>query len=392
MLTDKMLRSSLVVFIFTFTASFLDYLYQVYVGRALGPSEYGVFASLFAMFYLLSIVANTIGTSVTRFVASGENLEHFLYPALKSFFKISLVSAVVFLAISPLLADFLRIKDVKFYIIIALLLIVTWELSVFSGTLRGLEEYFKLGVVRLSASFFKLIFGAFLIYLGYKSFGALLGVLLGSLISFSIATIYLRKFIKKANKKLKSLYAYSLPVFLGMLLLSLPTNLDLIIVRRLFPELSGIYASLTVLGKIVYFFPAAIYVVLFPMAVKGRRVLLKAVLYTFLLSGGVVLIYFLYPEVVVLLFSEKYMQALPYVFTYGLGVLFFSLSAVFLNYSLAIKNYGYIKLYMLSLTIYLAMIFANSIDDVVKIFSLGNLFLLFISLIYLKINPLKVKL
>ncbi len=382
MIADRMLRSSFVVFVFSFTASFFDYLYQVFVGRALGPSEYGVFASLFAVFYLLSIVAQTIGTSVTKFVASGEKLENFLYPALISFLKLSIIVSIVFIAVSPFLANFLRINDLRYFIVVAMLIVFTWTSAVLSGTLRGLEEYFKLGVIRLSVSLLKLIFGAIFVYLGYKSFGAILAVLLAVIFSSFLAFAYLRRYIKRTTRSLSSLYTYSLPVFLAMLLLSLPTNLDLIIVRRLFPEFSGIYASITVLGKIVYFFPAAIYVVLFPMAVKGNRVLFKSLAYTGLLSGTVVLVYLLYPNIAVFLFGEAYREALPYVFEYGLGILFFSLSAIFLYYSLATKNYGYIKFFMLHIFIYILMLLANDISDIFRIFVYGNFLLFATSLLF----------
>ncbi len=69
MINEPLLRKSGIVFAFAIVASFLDYLYQVYVGRYLGPEDYGVFASLFAIFYLISIISNTIGTSITNFIS-----------------------------------------------------------------------------------------------------------------------------------------------------------------------------------------------------------------------------------------------------------------------------------------------------------------------------------
>ena len=50
-------------------ANFFAYILQIYLGRALGPIDYGVFGSLMALLLILSVPINVIGNVITRFVS-----------------------------------------------------------------------------------------------------------------------------------------------------------------------------------------------------------------------------------------------------------------------------------------------------------------------------------
>mgnify|MGYP003565942060 CR=1 FL=1 len=57
---DNLLKHSSIMFIATLIGSACNYLFQLYMGRALGPADYGVFGSLFAIFYILSVLSASI--------------------------------------------------------------------------------------------------------------------------------------------------------------------------------------------------------------------------------------------------------------------------------------------------------------------------------------------
>lgn len=48
---DELTTNSAVMSISAVIAGAFSYLYQVYMGRALGPEDFGVFGALFAIFY-----------------------------------------------------------------------------------------------------------------------------------------------------------------------------------------------------------------------------------------------------------------------------------------------------------------------------------------------------
>ena len=66
---DELANSGFIIFIASIIAGFFNYVYQIYMGRSLGPEEYGVFGALFAIFYIFGVISQTLGTSTTRFVS-----------------------------------------------------------------------------------------------------------------------------------------------------------------------------------------------------------------------------------------------------------------------------------------------------------------------------------
>ena len=75
------------MFIASTLAGALSYLYQVYMGRALGPEDYGVFGALFAIFYMIAVISQTLGTTATSFVSrfkgEGKQIGFFLSGSIK---------------------------------------------------------------------------------------------------------------------------------------------------------------------------------------------------------------------------------------------------------------------------------------------------------------------
>src|SRR5659263_786286 len=84
---DELLKNGTTMFISGQIAGIFNYIYQVYIGRALGPKEYGVFGALFAIFYMIASISQTLGTSTTQFVSKfvgeGKAIGFFIKGSLK---------------------------------------------------------------------------------------------------------------------------------------------------------------------------------------------------------------------------------------------------------------------------------------------------------------------
>lgn len=400
-LNDDVARSSGVMFIATILAGAFSYIYQVYMGRALGPEEYAIFGALFAIFYMISVVTQTISTSITRFVSTlrgeGKEIGVFVLGSLKRTSVLGFASALLFLAFSGAISSALKINDAKPVAILALILFLSWSQPVFGGALRGIQRFKALGSVSVSNSFLKLLSGVLLVSLGLGIVGALLGVALGVLAALLISFFLIAPYLKKNNPhepeiSYSSLYTYSLPVMLAMFCMSVPANLDVILAKYFFSALdAGLYTSASVLGKIIFFFPAAVYAVMFPMIterhVRGENsinVLKKSLIYTAILSGSAALIYLLFPQLVLKVFGSSYVSALPLVAPYGLTMFFFSLTVIILYYHLAIKNFNYVALFAFFtlIEILLLLFFHSSPLEMVKVLLSVNSALFGASLIY----------
>jgi O-antigen/teichoic acid export membrane protein len=400
-LRDDLARHGGVMFIATTLAGALSYLYQVYMGRVLGPEQYGVFGALFAIFYMIMVISQTISTTATRFVSKfigeGKEISFFLLGFLKRMILLGLIVSILFFAFSGKIASFLKISDPRPVMVLALILFLTWIQPINGGALRGLQRFKALGFVSVSNAFFKLVFGVLLVALGLGVSGALLGVVTGLFLATLFSFLFLAPHFKKNNPhepsfNYSAFYTYSAPVLLAMFCFSVPANLDVVLAKYFFSaKEAGLYTSASILGKIIFFFPAAIYAVMFPMIAERHAmgkdtmsILKKSLAYTSFLSGSVALGYLLFPQLVVKVFGSNYASALPLGAPYGLAIFFFSLTVIIMYYHLAIKNIRYIALFA-SFTFFeiiLLSIFHSSALEMVKVLLGANLALFLSSCYY----------
>ena len=103
----------------------------------------------------------------------------------------------------------------------------------------------------------------------------------------------------------------------------------------------------------------------------------KCLIYTGLLSGAVALLYLLFPNAIVQIFGKEYIRGIEIVGLYGLAMFFFSLTVIFMNYHLAIKNMRYIAFFIgfTAAEVGLLTIFHYSIFEMTEVMVIGNLIL-----------------
>jgi len=232
---------------------------------------------------------------------------------------------------------------------------------------------------------------------GFGVSGALFGVAIGMFSSILIGYIFLKPFILPNNLhepefNFISFYWYSIPVMTAMFGYSVPANLDVILAKYFFSATdAGLYTSVSILGKIIFFASTAICGVMFPMIVEehakkesGIKIFKKSLIYIGTISGFIVLVYILYPELIVKVFGNKYIGAIDLVAPYGMAMFFFSITITTMYYHLAIKNIRYIIIFIgfTLLEIMLFLIFHSSILEMVQILLMTNLMLAITSIIY----------
>jgi O-antigen/teichoic acid export membrane protein len=142
---------------------------------------------------------------------------------------------------------------------------------------------------------------------------------------------------------------YSGFAFVALFCYNMMWNVDVVLVKHYFtPFEAGMYSAVSILGRIILFAPMGIARVVFPKASdryeagkKHFHVLLKGLVLTSLIAGGIVMAYLLFPEEIVMtIFGVRYVGAIPYLWKYGLVTFFFSLTGLLINYSLSINQHG----------------------------------------------------
>ena len=66
---SKFLKDNIVLLIGMTILNVLAFLFHFYMGRKLGPADYGILGTILSLVYLLGISFNTIQTSIAKFVS-----------------------------------------------------------------------------------------------------------------------------------------------------------------------------------------------------------------------------------------------------------------------------------------------------------------------------------
>jgi O-antigen/teichoic acid export membrane protein len=401
---DDMTRHSTMMVTFGLVAGFFNYLYQLSMGILLTPAQYGTLFSLTSLLAIVMILSQSFQTSATKFVSkfkAQNNLGGINYLWKFSLKRTLLLGLGLFLALAmltPLLSRFLNIENEWYFIILFFSFILAFALPINWGVLGGLQRFLPLGFSTALWAFLKLSIGVLLVYLGLGVYGGLLPFPLAYFIVFLITLLLLKDLSTAGNQKceVSGLFSYTGLTFLAILSFAVLTNIDVILVKHyLTPEGAGNYSAISVLGRIALYAPAGVAIAMFPKTsslfeIGGSYHLLmrKATLYTLILGGGVVILYWLFPEFIVsFVFQGKYSPVTPFLFKYGLAMFFFALSFLIFTYLLSLNQtkIAYSLLAAMILELGLITLFHSSIGQIVNIMLIsGVACLIFMIPFYLK--------
>jgi len=387
-------------------ANFINYIYQVIMSKQLGIIGYGELSSVFAIFYIMTIIPSSASPSIVKFISSSKTHHEasLIYKRINSLIlKVGLILSLSILILSPLLANFLRISlnEVALVAPVVLFSLLTIPNQ---ALLQGLLHFWGNVGPNVIASASKLIFGLIFVIIGWRVFGAVFGVLFGSSIGYIYSLYLAKKFLNKYNPKgkfdFKIFLKYSIPVLIFSFAFTSFFTMDLILVKHFFSEIdAGIYATLSILGKIIFFAASPIANVMFPLVAgrhsKGQKyfkLLIMSLLITITISLGIVAAYSIFPNFIIGVFSKgKNIIPPQYLVWMGLFICFYTISFFMVNFFLSIDEVKivFLPLAFAILQILLIWIFHTSLLLVIQI-SLSLMAVLFVILLsYLVYNRLK---
>jgi O-antigen/teichoic acid export membrane protein len=369
-------RSFLIMFSSTMIVNVINYIYNILVGRLLGPSDYGVFVSLLSFTMIFAGISGTVQIVITRYAAilKYENSQRTLYRyfirAIQIFSVVGLFVFILFFVSTPYIKKFLNIDVSAPVYVVGMLLGVSFIAPIARGMLQGIQDYKALSINVILDSFLRLVFGLSLIFLGLKVSGAIGSQVISAIVAFSVSIYFILrlKSLDEGTYRIPraSIYKYTFLTLYTISCFLLLTNLDVVLVKHFFdPHTAGIYSSAVTIGKIILYFPGAMAIVLFPktselqtLSKKSVKILAKALLIVFVLCLIINVIYFVAPDLLVrIMFGEAFFEGVPYIGYYGIAMTFYSLLNITVLFLLSLNFYSLIP--VLTITSLLELILLN---------------------------------
>lgn len=391
-------RSSALFYFGNFSNSAGRYFFHLLLLRLLLPAEYGEFLAYLSFLYLLGIPNATVNNVVVKFVAEfrgrrdNRSINEFFYYLIEKLSPVSLVlGALLVLFASPLSVLFKAHPTA--FIILGFSLLISLISTLVKSYLLAFQRFtaqILTGFLEISLT---LIFAFILIKIGLSATGAVLAQILAGIIGVIISFFLIRKAVLPAQLhsrkafKLSSFTGYSLIFAIGSLSL---ISSDVLLVRYFFSEhLSGIYSSLSVIGRIIYFGLGPLIALVLPIAAhrhaatgSSRGVFIKLGSVILLFGLLATMIFSLFPRFVIgLLSGANYLEAAAFLPVFAVSMLLFSLNLFTVSYFMAIGKPNS-NLFLLLATIaqpILILFFHQNLSQVVW----SNLFLETILLISL---------
>src|SRR3990167_6704572 len=227
-------------------------------------------------------------------------------------FYSTLVVFVLIVAFKGQLSDSLQFTSFYPFISLAVLIVINVFYTFRTAYLQGRHEFQTYANSQIILAGAKLFFAIVLVYFGFRSFGAISGLILAQLLAFYYIYQKTRQKFNtrhtgslKIDSETRNELKYGTIFLLTMLSLSFFYTSDIIIIKTLFsPRDAGLYSGISTIARIIFFGTGPIAAVLLPSikfknALKeNNRMLLKALMIVGLAGGAVLILFSLFPEFV----------------------------------------------------------------------------------------------
>ncbi|CAA0181270.1 sugar isomerase [Tenacibaculum maritimum] len=360
-----------------------NYLYNLLLGRFLGPEKFADAAVLITFLLVLSFLAMTFQLVTAKFLVAfdGDTLEPFIAKTFKYALATGIGLGALIIIFSSELQTFFKISSVNTFIVFGLGVPIYFMMSVNRGLLQGKKEFTSLSVTYQAEMLSRLVLTmGLLMFLeidtsSIVSIGIFCSFLLG-LVPFkykriSFVTSKVLGIIE--NKMVRNFFIVTAFYELTQILIN---NSDILLVKHYFDGYNaGLYASLALIGRVVYFIAWMFVMLLLPTVVQLKKegkptlsVLLKYVSAISLITILIILGCLLFPnQIIYLLFGGDYLEVVPLLWKYALATGVFAISNIFAYYYLSIDEYTPVILSGIfgMLQIVLVIFFHKSLEEVV---------------------------
>lgn len=357
-LAHPLMAGGAVISLGAFVGNIFNFLFNFFMTRNLSVEEYGTVAALISIILLFSLAIDSFIPTVVHFAGSYfankeiDKAAAFFWK-LNTFFLIS--GGIIlgsFLIFSEQLRHFFKI-DSPFLLFLVGIVVFFFSITTLNkGMLMGQLSFKYISFLNIFSAVIKFFSGVLFVLGGLKVIGALLAFIVISIFQYFFSFFPLRFVFKKRAAEIaissKKVFAYAAPSAMAMLGLTLFITTDIILVRHFYTaKEAGIYAGMSLLGRIIFFVSAPMSTVLFPLVVqrharneKHKHLFLIAIGLVAISSLSITVFYYIFPEfsILLLLKQREYLSIRSTLWVFGIFMVLFSLLWLMTNYYLSLKK------------------------------------------------------
>ena len=332
-----------------------NYLYNLILGRLLGPTAFADAAVLITFLLVLSFVAMTFQLVTAKFSVLFENelFKNFITRVYQQAFVVGIGLGILIIACASQLQALFNTSSSAMFIIFGCGVPLYFLMSVNRGAFQGKKAFKSLSITYQAEMLSRLVITLGLILLldiqssAVIAIGILLSFVFG-LFPFKMKQISFKKpaaLDAKYSKQIKNFFLLTAFYELTQIIIN---NSDILLVKHYFESYeAGLYASLALIGRIVYFIAWMFVMLLLPAVVELKKegketasVLFKYVGYIGAISMLIVFTCLVFPEIIInILFGEQYIAMAPLLWKYAIATSMFAISNIFAYYYLSLDKY-----------------------------------------------------
>jgi len=341
----------------TLASNAIALLFTVLFARILGAGGYGSLAALISTFLILAVPGSALQVVVAREVATGTlGSGDRLASTIAAWRRAMLVGLVVVSACSVLLRDEIAsvlAVDQEWAAAATLATGCLWLLlSIERGALQGVHAYREVGWSIVLEAGGRLVSGLLLVALGLGVTGAYLGTPVSMIVTAVVLVAIGRRRIGVASaahaaERLRDLVSGAWPAVIGLFLVAVLQNVDVILVKRTIGgDAAGAYAAAAVAAKAVVWVAIGVGLYLLPEATRKagagedpRPVLLRALGVVAAVAVPMLVVYAIAPRLVLrLAFGEETVPAAGALLVLGVAMTLLAAGYLCVQYMLALRE------------------------------------------------------
>ena len=332
-----------------------NYVYNLLLGRLLGPEVFADASLLIIFLAVLCLVGTTFQFAITEFAARYTNETCTIFKNYMYLYAIvfGVIAGGYIIIFSESFQAIFQTQNHYIFIIFAFALPLYFVMCVNRGRFQGIQDFGKLTGSYQTETFSKLILTFVLLYLIplQPTLVIAISIALSFVYGFIPSSFNNNLIFSRSNEnrpklnKVKSLIGLTAAFEMTQIVIN---HSDILLVKHFFNATdAGLYASLALIGRGVYFMSWMFVMLSLPAVFQKKQdgmpaapVLLNYILSIGTLALSILLACYFVPELIITLtFGEGYVSMAPLLWQYTLATSLFAISNIFTYYYLLQSQY-----------------------------------------------------